>query len=53
MGVFVATAFLTGILGKVAHRMWLRKKNVVTNESGTLGEEKKPAGQHGRSAKKR
>lgn len=26
MGVFVGTAFLTGLLGKIAHNLWLRKK---------------------------
>ena len=37
MGVFVGTAFLTGILGKIAHKLWLRKKAVVGNEGKDSG----------------
>lgn len=37
MGVFVGTAFLTGLLGKIAHNLWLRKKAAVGNEGKNSG----------------
>ncbi|WP_419787182.1 hypothetical protein [Pseudodesulfovibrio sp.] len=37
MGVFVGTAFLTGLLGKIAHQLWLRKKAAVGHEGKNSG----------------
>ena len=51
MGVFVGTAVLTGILGKIAHKLWLRKKAVVGNEGKDSGAVKELAGDRSQSTK--
>lgn len=48
MGIFVGTAFLAGILGKVAHGMRQRKKRVAANKC----RESKSTSHHHGSAKK-
>ena len=53
MGVFVGTAFLTGLLGKIAHNLWLRKKAVVRNEGRDSGTVKRSAGRRSQSTKEK
>lgn len=42
MGILVGTAFLTGIIGKVAHKIWSRKTTAVEKECRKLDAVKKP-----------
>ncbi|WP_338669731.1 hypothetical protein [Pseudodesulfovibrio methanolicus] len=51
MGVFVGTAFLTGLFGKIAHSLWLRRKAVVGNEGKDSGAVKGLADRRGRSTR--
>jgi len=53
MGVFVGTAFLTGLLGKIAHNLWLRKKAVVGNEGKNSGAVEGPAGPRSQSTREK
>jgi hypothetical protein len=51
MGVFVGTAFLTGLLGKIAHSLWLRKKAVVGNDGKNSGAVKRLADRRSQSTR--
>ncbi|WP_319777255.1 hypothetical protein [Maridesulfovibrio sp.] len=51
MGVFVGTAFLTGLLGKAAHSLWSRKKAVAGKEVKNYGAVKRLTGRRSRSTK--
>ena len=53
MGVFVGTAFLAGLLGKIAHGLWLRKKAVTGNEGKGSGAVKGLADRRSRSTRKK
>jgi len=53
MGVFVGTAFLTGLLGKLAHNLWLRKKAVVEHEGKNSGAVNGSARRRSQSTKKK
>lgn len=53
MGVVVGTAFLTGLLGKIAHNLWLRKKAAAGNQDKHSGAENGSAARRSQSTKEK
>jgi len=51
MGVFIGTALLAGILGKITHKLWLRKNAVAGNKGKNSGAVKGLAGRRSQSTR--